>query len=64
MKFVSFNTGGASAGGEKRYRIGALIDGDQIADLTPSILPMGLSAAEILRCFDLDTNFIEPAADA
>ena len=37
---------------------------DEIADLTPSILPMGLSAAEILRCYDLDTNFVEPAMEA
>ena len=37
---------------------------DQIADLTPSILPMGLNPVEILRCYDLDTNFVEPATEA
>ncbi|MGI8810932.1 MAG: fumarylacetoacetate hydrolase family protein [Pyrinomonadaceae bacterium] len=65
MKFVTFNTGqSAEIGGEKRYRVGALIDGDEIADLTPSILPMGLSASEILRCFDRERDFVTPATDA
>ena len=41
-----------------------MIGVDEIADLTPSILPMGLSAGEILRCYDLDTNFVEPAMEA
>lgn len=64
MKLVSFNPKNISHAGERRYRIGALIDDDQIADLTPSILPMGLSASEILRCYDLATNFLEPAMEA
>ncbi|MEP7213329.1 MAG: fumarylacetoacetate hydrolase family protein [Acidobacteriota bacterium] len=62
MKFVTFNA--SVVGGEARYRIGAMIDGGEIADLTPSILPMGLSASEILRCFDLDRDFVTPATDA
>ena len=62
MKFVTFNP--SLAGGEQRYRVGALLDGGEIADLTPSILPMGLSASEILRCFDLDRDFVTPATDA
>jgi 2-keto-4-pentenoate hydratase/2-oxohepta-3-ene-1,7-dioic acid hydratase in catechol pathway len=62
MKFVTFNP--SVAGGERRYRIGALLDGGEIADLTPSILPMGLSASEILRCFDLDRDFVSPATEA
>lgn len=64
MKLVAFNTGRAAAGGEKRYRIGAFAGAGQIADLTPSILPMGLSASEILRCYDLDIDFVTPAAEA
>ena len=64
MKLVCFNPKNISHSGERRYRIGAMVDGDQIADLTPSILPMGLSAAEILRCYDLATNFVEPAMEA
>ena len=64
MKFVSFSVGTAPQAGEKRYHIGAMISQDEVADLTPSILPLGLSASEILRCFDLDTHFIEPAMEA
>ncbi|MGH9821156.1 MAG: fumarylacetoacetate hydrolase family protein, partial [Pyrinomonadaceae bacterium] len=59
----TFNIGQQSADREKRYRIGAFI-GDQIADLTPSVLPLGLNAAEILRCYDLDTNFLTAAREA
>lgn len=64
MKLVCFNPKNVSHTGERRYRVGAMVGEDQIADLTPSILPMGLSAGEILRCYDLDTNFVEPAMDA
>jgi len=64
MKFVSFNVGNSPQAGEKRYHIGAMISDDEVADLTPSILPLGLSASEILRCFDLETHFIEPAMEA
>jgi 2-keto-4-pentenoate hydratase/2-oxohepta-3-ene-1,7-dioic acid hydratase in catechol pathway len=64
MKLVAFNPRTLSQPGERRYRIGAMLEEDQIADLTPSILPMGLSASEILRCYDLDTNFVEPAMEA
>lgn len=64
MKLACFNPKNVLHTGERRYRIGALIDDDLIADLTPSILPMGLSAYEILRCYDLDTDFVTPAMDA
>jgi acylpyruvate hydrolase len=64
MKLVAFNLGPSAPTAEKRYRIGAFVAGDRIADLTPSILPMGLSAAEILRCYDLDTGFLNPAQEA
>lgn len=64
MRLVTFNFRPLILGGEKRYRIGAFVNEDQIADLTPSILPMGLSAAEILRCYDLDIDFVTPAMEA
>jgi 2-keto-4-pentenoate hydratase/2-oxohepta-3-ene-1,7-dioic acid hydratase in catechol pathway len=64
MKLVCFNPKNVSHSGERRYRVGAKADGEQIADLTPSILPMGLSASEVLRCYDLATNFVEPAMEA
>lgn len=64
MKLVCFNPKTIQHSGERRYRVGAMVDGEQIADLTPSILPMGLSSSEILRCYDLATNFVEPAMEA
>lgn len=64
MKLVVFNPIALAQTGERRYRIGAVIDDDLIADLTPSILSMGLSAYEILRCYDLDTDFVTPAMEA
>ena len=41
-----------------------MIDENTIADLTPSVLPMGLTAQEILRCYDLATDFVTPAREA
>ena len=64
MKLVAFNPIDGPQLGEKRYRVGAFINNGEIADLTPSILPMGLTATELLRCYDLSTNFIEPAMEA
>ena len=64
MKFLTFNTGPSVIGGERRYRIGAVLGDGEIADLTPSILPMGLTASEILRCFDLERDFVTPATEA
>ncbi len=63
MKFVCFNTKPQAAGAGKRFRIGAISDG-RIADLTPSVLPSGLTDAEVLRCYDLALDFITPAAEA
>jgi 2-keto-4-pentenoate hydratase/2-oxohepta-3-ene-1,7-dioic acid hydratase in catechol pathway len=65
MKLVAFNPKNSQQQpGERRYRIGAMVGEDEIADLTPSILPLGLSATEILRCYDLATHFVEPAMEA
>ena len=65
MKLVAFNPKNSQQPpGERRYRIGAMVGEDEIADLTPSVLPLGLSASEILRCYDLSTNFVEPAMEA
>ena len=64
MKLLAFTPKNLSQSGERRYRVGALLEGGQIVDLTPSVLPMGLNTAEILRCYDLDTNFVEQAMNA
>jgi 2-keto-4-pentenoate hydratase/2-oxohepta-3-ene-1,7-dioic acid hydratase in catechol pathway len=64
MKFVVFRNPSAQSRPYANYRIGALVDDDTIADLTPSILPLGLTADEVLRCYDLATDFVTPAMEA
>jgi hypothetical protein len=64
MKLVAFNNFSSSSVRPIHFRIGALIDDDNIADLTPSILPLGLTAVELLRCYDLSTDFATPALEA
>ncbi|MFT3743542.1 MAG: fumarylacetoacetate hydrolase family protein [Pyrinomonadaceae bacterium] len=62
MKLVAFTE--KERPSQTHYHIGALIDDETIADLTPSVLPMGLSTNEILRVYDLDTNFVALATEA
>ncbi len=62
MKLVAFNETKQPA--PTHFRIGALIDDETIADLTPAVLPLGLLASEILRVYDLDTNFVPLATEA
>ena len=64
MKLIVFRQPSAPAHGLVGYHIGAMLDEDTIADLTPSVLPMGLTAQEILRCYDLATDFVTPAREA
>ena len=64
MKLIVFRQPSAPAHGLVGYHIGAMIDEDTIADLTPSVLPMGLTAQEVLKCYDLATDFITPAREA
>jgi 2-keto-4-pentenoate hydratase/2-oxohepta-3-ene-1,7-dioic acid hydratase in catechol pathway len=64
MKLAAFTALEQKQGPEKRYRIGAFVSGEEIADLTPSVLPMGLSPEEILRCYGLDRDFLTPAFEA
>jgi 2-keto-4-pentenoate hydratase/2-oxohepta-3-ene-1,7-dioic acid hydratase in catechol pathway len=64
MKLVVSRNPSAESRPYANYRIGALIDDETIADLTPSILPLGLTADEVLRCYDLATDFVTPAMDA
>jgi 2-keto-4-pentenoate hydratase/2-oxohepta-3-ene-1,7-dioic acid hydratase in catechol pathway len=62
MKLVAFNQ--TKQQQPTHFRIGALIDNETVADLTPSVLPLGLLPSEILRVYDLDTNFIPLATEA
>ena len=64
MKLVAFTAVHQKQGPEKRYRIGSFVSEGEIADLTPSVLPTGLSADEILRCYDLSRDFLTPALEA
>ena len=62
MKLVAFNE--TKQQSPTHFRVGALLDNDTIADLTPSVLPLGLLPSEILRVYDLETNFVPLAVDA
>ena len=64
MKFLVFRNPSAQNRPYANYRIGAMLDGETIADLTPSVLPLGLTADEVLRCYDLDTEFLKFASEA
>ncbi|HQZ81896.1 MAG TPA: fumarylacetoacetate hydrolase family protein [Pyrinomonadaceae bacterium] len=61
MKLVVFTKRSSPGVG---YRIGAFLSDDRIADLTPEFLTNGLSQTDILKCFDLERDFVSPAASA
>jgi 2-keto-4-pentenoate hydratase/2-oxohepta-3-ene-1,7-dioic acid hydratase in catechol pathway len=64
MKFVVFRNPTAQNRPYANYRVGAMIDNETIFDLTPSVLPIGLTADEVLRCYDLETDFLKFANEA
>ncbi|MEO8573332.1 MAG: fumarylacetoacetate hydrolase family protein [Pyrinomonadaceae bacterium] len=64
MKFLVFRNPSAQNRPYMNYRIGAMLDDETIADLTPSVLPLGFTADEVLRCYDLDTEFLKFASEA
>jgi 2-keto-4-pentenoate hydratase/2-oxohepta-3-ene-1,7-dioic acid hydratase in catechol pathway len=64
MKFVTFRNPSAQNRPYANYRIGAMADEETIFDLTPSVLPLGLTADEVLRCYDLETDFLKFASEA
>lgn len=41
-----------------------MADEETIFDLTPSVLPLGLTSDEVLRCYDLETDFLKFASEA
>ena len=59
MKLVTFNH--PNDGG---YRVGALVSDTEIADLTTFVSNTGLSAYDVLDCFDLDGSFYKKARTA
>lgn len=63
MKIVTFkykNTKNPNT----QYRIGALISGEEILDLTSLVSDGDLTETEILKCFDLSSGFLEKAKAA
>jgi 2-keto-4-pentenoate hydratase/2-oxohepta-3-ene-1,7-dioic acid hydratase in catechol pathway len=64
MKLVVFRPSSISQTSTAGYHIGALIDDDTVADLTPAVLANGIAPADLLRCYDLETDFVTPAAIA
>ncbi len=59
MKIITFKIDHARSA----YRIGALISGDTIADLTSLISDRYLSASEQLNCIDLNSGFLAKTSD-
>jgi 2-keto-4-pentenoate hydratase/2-oxohepta-3-ene-1,7-dioic acid hydratase in catechol pathway len=64
MRLVVFRPSSISQTSTAGYHIGALIDDDTVADLTPAVLANGIAPADLLRCYDLETDFVTPAAIA
>ena len=60
MKLVTFNK---SSDGET-YRLGALVSENEVVDLTSLASNESLSAAGLLKCFDLESGFLEKAKTA
>jgi acylpyruvate hydrolase len=64
MKIVTFKDSSYQNGNALRYRIGALIPDGKAADLTYLRSNEGLTADQLLQCFDLDSGFVDKAKAA
>ena len=62
MKLVTFQL--SDPADSSRYRIGSLTPEAEILDLTSLASGEALTAAEMLNCFDLESDFLKRAADA
>lgn len=58
MKLVTFKKNFS----EENYRIGAMISDETVADLTSLLSDKSLTAGDVLKCFDLENDFLERAA--
>jgi 2-keto-4-pentenoate hydratase/2-oxohepta-3-ene-1,7-dioic acid hydratase in catechol pathway len=63
MKLITFEKNASEAGNSDNFGIGALASNGDIVDLTPIAQAEGLSAVQLLRCFDLDSGFLGRARD-
>jgi len=62
MKIVAFQKVAANGAESPRsYRVGALIADNEIVDLTSLVSERDLSASDLLKCFDLENDFLEKA---
>jgi len=61
MKLVTFKAGEFSAFEENRFHVGALVSENEILDLTRLVSDEDLSADRLLKCFDLESGFLEKA---
>jgi 2-keto-4-pentenoate hydratase/2-oxohepta-3-ene-1,7-dioic acid hydratase in catechol pathway len=57
MKIVTFTQSNT----DDSYRIGSLVSGTEILDLTHLVSGSSLSRTEVLKCFDLDQGFCDEA---
>jgi 2-keto-4-pentenoate hydratase/2-oxohepta-3-ene-1,7-dioic acid hydratase in catechol pathway len=64
MKIVTFQRRETNEDANEQYRIGAFIASGKILDLTALVSNKSLTPAELLRCFDLDRDFVEKAKSA
>lgn len=60
MKIVTFKDKNKA----ENYHIGALVSDSEIADLTSLVSDESLTANDLLKCFDLETDFLEKAKAA
>src|SRR5215211_1251993 len=60
MKLITFK----KSSNEENYRIGALVNDAEIMDLTSLVSDKNLSASDLLKCFDLESGFLEKAKTA
>jgi 2-keto-4-pentenoate hydratase/2-oxohepta-3-ene-1,7-dioic acid hydratase in catechol pathway len=57
MKLITFKT----SSNEENYRLGALSSENEITDLTSLVSDENLTASDLLKCFDLENDFLEKA---
>lgn len=61
MKLVTFKKNNFSSNGDTSYRIGALISNGEIVDLSSLVSENGISAHDLLKCFDPASGFLDKA---
>lgn len=62
MKIITFTKPDHPS--DRPYRIGSILEDGKLVDLTSLTNSDGLSSAELLRCFDLETGFFDKAKAA